>query len=463
MVRKLVCAVSMFACVSLALGADVNSNWTGLGHEPVWSSFDNWSTYSVPCNEGETEYIVGIDGSQMPAQIDLDFHVGVKQINVSGEAELQGRGINWLYFNDLNIAQNSCFCLEEVYLSGDIANQGELELGNLEHVGNVNNAGYLEIWEAYVEGDVSIAQTGVFMPQNAAEIEGAFTNDGLMVMAPQTSLEIDEGSFTNNGLIKFKGGTFAIEESLIQPVNNGTIAGSGIIFSDGDFNNQGRIIADGPGLVVHTEGVFTNNYPSGYPELVVDSGSMLMLEIGASEDPGFDNFGVIKLSPGATLKVNCDPIMSADPSRAKLNNAGSIFMEDGVISASTLDIEDGGSVEGYGVVDCDLNLGSNCDLRFTGDTVINGTLVVEPDGVVVIEDATVRVDGIFNEGEIRVIGGRILSKNGVTGSGVITYSDSNSSSVFDSNTDGKVNLLDMADFAESWLWEASWNTGGGAM
>jgi len=74
-----------------------------------------------------------------------------------------------------------------------------------------------------------------------------------------------------------------------------------------------------------------------------------------------------------------------------------------------------------------------------------------------ISDGTTLITGYTtNNGTIHMKGGRIIPQGGFTNNGNIIWEPGPYNNIADLNLDGQVNLKDFADFAETWLWQATW-------
>jgi len=98
-------------------------------------------------------------------------------------------------------------------------------------------------------------------------------------------------------------------------------------------------------------------------------------------------------------------------------------------------------------------------IKLTGPTNIVGDVNVSPDATLEISDGTTLITGhtICNNGTTHMIGGRVICQGGLTNTNCnIIWEPGIYTNVVDFNLDGTVNFKDFADFANTWLWRASW-------
>ena len=98
-------------------------------------------------------------------------------------------------------------------------------------------------------------------------------------------------------------------------------------------------------------------------------------------------------------------------------------------------------------------------IQLSGPTNIVGDVEIDQNATLEISDGTTLVTGhcTCNNGTIHMKGGRLIPQGGLTNNGCnIIWEPGTYTNVADFNLDGLVNFKDFADFADTWLWQATW-------
>ena len=442
MVRKvsiLAAIVVMFSFCSHARAAQISVSWDGGGDGRSWEDPYNWDPDIVPDNAGGNTFAVTIDNNSIGGgemQVYLQQDRTITRLDTSGAVRLTSGRLNWIALTVVDVNGLTNYGELKIFEQGDIHSNvtntagAELYLKDLYIIGNLHNlaGGFIEFDDAYVMGENST---------------GVVENAGFII----TFGELEAfNTFHNTGQINIYDGGCG-SDSLFHNDVNGVIKGSGILYAD-QLQNKGQITAFGGSLLVVCGGAITNtgllrNKPlaslhirlSLFIEPVADVNNFGTIEVNASGGVAFDcNLvnkpnGIIKLLGGTLAATNIN--QSAD---ATFNGQGNITTSNLIIEAEGL-------------------------IRLTGPTNIFGNVQIDPNATLEISDGQTLVKGhtTCNNGTIHMIGGRIICQEGLTNNNCnIIWEPGTYTNLADFNLDGTVNFKDFADFANTWLWQASW-------
>jgi len=429
----------------------ISASWDGGGDERSWEDPYNWDPDIVPDNTASQQFFVTIDSNSIGVEkIEIQIFLGpgtpspiVSQIDCFGTVE---------------IALWAQLTMED---ANGLTNHGHLEIRFVERnditfniIGNVNNTGSTLIVEGdfgIEDGDLTNAPRATFINGTyPVDVENNIYNYGRIFCAEAGHL-LAYNEFHNDGLISIYGGISESHQSFINDVN-GVIKGYGMIHSGTIIENRGLIKSFAGDLFLHTW-----IYP-GTP---------------APEVSGISNTGTLANSPGTTLtievpipdvnnegtiEVNADGSVVFDCNLVNEPN-GLIKLLGGTLAATTITQSADATLEGFGNVAGDVIVEDGGIVKLTGPTNIVGDVTIDPNAILEISDGTTLITGhtICNNGTIRMIGGRIICQGGLTNNNCnIIWEPGTYTNVADFNLDGTVNFKDFADFADTWLWQASW-------
>lgn len=449
--------------------AQINSNWVGgEGEYGYWDQTSNWNPAVRPNNGAGDTFNVTIDSNSIVLN---EAYVILQTDNT----------IDQLICDGVVILGKSGFGRVKLHIVGPngLSNHGELwmwsEGYNMAINGNVINHGNMRT-ECDIWNDVT-NKTGAYMFLSDMEIRngnlvndtdarleieemvivgyGSFTNDGWTFIIPSSTLWVS-GGFTNNGMINMKGGEIAndnedgIAENFVN-TSSGKIWGSGAVYTGANFVNKGSITASSGNLTVF------NIYPEyeiiNTGKLENDVGSSLHLLTGIN---GVSNHGTIIINAIGSVTVKLEPLFT-EPNNCILSNDpnGTIQLLGGTLSANSIVQKENAIFEGFGGITGNVVIDPNGIIKLTGSTNVVGDITIGTNATLEISDGTTLITGhTTNNGTIHMKGGRIIPQGGITNNGNVIWEPGIYNNVADFNLDGQVNLLDFADFSETWLWEA---------
>lgn len=417
----------------------IHSTWVG-GEWGFWEDELNWQPAMVPDNNETYQFRVTINGGQTGTNILVRYDHDVNAIDTYGEVGLERH--NWQYAPDLIVLEPN-----------GLTNHNELEIGDEINVrGNVFNMGWLNGWFDVEDGNLANQKNGqIDATDNNIDVhDGNIYNYGSIV----TTSGVDcyaRNEFHNFGVIESYGGMCSSDDTFINQ-NTGEISGYGVIHSDKVIENRGFVQSLGGDLALHSRIDFEGPY---------------------FENMGITNTGALSNSPGTslavmvwvpdvnnegTIEVNADGSVVFDCNLVNEPNAV-IRLLGGTLSAETITQSAGAIFEGFGGITGDLVIEANGVVDVNGPTNIVGDVEIEPNATLEIRDGTTLIRGhtTCNNGTIHMIGGRVICQGGLSNNGCnIIWEPGIYTNIADFNLDGQVNFQDFGDFANTWLWRASW-------
>jgi hypothetical protein len=332
------------------VGCGFVKNWTGLGDGLNWEDEENWDPIGVPGPSDDVRIT-----KQGTFSVDLSSPATVLRITVGGLGSSPTFTIRSNYLEVMQEGTNS-YVMEiedgaalSLAEGASFTNVGEVLLdgGDLIGEGAFVNGG--DMWKQIVDVTSRIAipfenraefpGAGALYVQGVLEIEGPFTNDGLIELYSMAALLLDPGDgplrtdiLTNDGYVLVGSGA-AIE--LHQPTTVFLNLDPGVVeLRGGDITGAG--LFRNYGLVRKTdESPFTralSRIAAAFENLVDDPGDgAVRVEEGilAVEDI-FENAGSLHVQTGAELQL--DP--GEGPLRADfLTNTNVVIVEDGSVLA----------------------------------------------------------------------------------------------------------------------------------
>lgn len=381
------------------------SNWMGQD-ENEWMDSAKWLPKRIPFNNGGDTFAVTIntlERTRIRAGFVANPSAGIRidTLDCYGDVDLEFGEVP-LVLADPN----------------GLTNYGRFQISGagVEHtiVGNFNNT-----------------NSGYIQSAHSVELHGTLTNAGELFLVPHSAFSID-ANITNEGEVLIYAGMISCG-SVWDNMPGGTIKGEGLIYVNLAFNNQGIVTASGP-LLIATNGA------------VINSGTLCndplgALRIGHSVEPmPTVNEGTVEVNPGG---VAFEGDLVNEPN-------GIIQLRNGVVAAPLIMHSAGATLEGFGGITGDLIMEPNSLVKLAGPTQIVGNLQIGSDATLQISDGTTIVTGLtICEGNIRLVGGRIIPQGGLNGTCNITWESSLNSNAADFNLDGKVNFADYAYFADT--------------
>lgn len=464
MLRKvsiLMVIVLVFSTCQLQ-GTVINSSW--VGDEGLWGNANNWAPNIVPDNDGNT-FAVTIDAGLGEAEVGLQQSRTIDQLDCYGEVELASWA-DWveLTFLDANgLTNHGDLEIYELDIVGNITNYGDFDVEDSEISGSFTNksGAYAYLSDSYIEDGNLYNETGAKLEIECdAELEGGdFTNNGWVFGIPASILWVGDGSFTNNGLINIKDSEIGndeengIAENFVN-TSSGRIWGSGILFTAADLINSGSIVASAGNLTVfahhHGKEIINNG------TLENNVGSSLHLEVGVND---VNNNGFIIVNANGSITVKFEPLYT-EPNDCTLNNEpnGVIKLFGGILSAATVVQKAGATFEGFGGITGDIIIDPNGLIELTGPTNIIGDVNIPAGATLRISDGQTLITGHTTcDGTIHLIGGTVIFQSGCDCEDCNIVNEAGlDRNHFDINVDGIVNLRDFAGFTNTWLWQATW-------
>ena len=416
--------ISALVLVVLGAACQVQAEtvyWMGGGGvDGRWNLSVNWDI-GVP--DASDDVVINAGTEEEYEEIQLQTNITILSLDTSGYIDLGALGVSWIGITIANGFTNN----------GDIEIYTDGWIGLYADITNRSGA-RLELQRIDIEGIFTNEINATVAIWDEVEIIGGFDNDGIIEVDPFSEMLV-EGTLFNEGLIQLYGGNAECEGTL-ENDENGTIKGFGLIGSEGTFINSGEIIAEGGILVLWVEGTFETTG-------VLGNEFVSSLQIGSVAD--VNNVGTMYVRSGGGIAINNDLI-----------NNGVIELMGGTLAASSITQSSGGTFSGAGTIaGNNLTIESGAEVDLTGPTNIYGDVEIGTDATLEISDGTTLVTGhTTNNGTIHMKGGRIIPQGGFTNNGNIIWEPGLYNNIADFNLDGQVNLQDLADFADTWLWQA---------
>lgn len=418
---------AVFACNIHA--AVINSTWVG-GESAAWDQASNWNPPIIPDNGGGNTFVVTIDGGVNYAKIFLMQSRTVSELNCRGTVELQKWTSNEIGFtSDPNgLINYGNLAIDKIDLRGDVVNK---------------SGGSIEFWE-----DISIRDGNLINEANAKLIlfntsidiiGGVIENDGLILCFLSGSLETQ--LLENRGSISLFGG-WCTSQGVFDNNRTGNIEGYGTIGGQQTFLNKGTIQASSGTLLLLNEGSIVN----------ADSGLLMnkplsSLHLRTVKD--VNNAGTIQANPGGGIAFDCNLVNEPN---------GVIKLLGGILAATTITQAADANFSGLGTINGDVIIEPSAVVQITGPTTIFGDVNISSNATLEISDGQTLITGhTTNSGTVHLIGGTVIFQGGYECDGCNIINEAGTDrNHFDINADGTENFKDLAEFAESWLWQASW-------
>jgi len=412
-----------------AKAAVINSTWIG-GDKGSWGYSGNWNPNIVPDNSASDTFNVSISNARIWLS---EYHdPNISSLSIDGDVELWSRFVR-------------VFRIEHSSLSIGAGDSLQLSDIHVESNGAVSNYGFIDfqhrslIKEDLVNyGNINISSI------SEAGIEGELTNNGTVSIAHSSHFNANEG-IQNYALFGIYGG-LGVTDEVMNNNPAGTLQGFGLFYADQAITNEGQITAWGGSLTVATGGTFTNTGLIQSTEL-----SPLLISPYMSGTPGdFNNLGTIEIQTGGGVAFECNLVNDAN---------GVIELLGGTLAATTITQSQGGTFQGFGSIAGEVIVEPNGIIELTAPTNIVGDITIGDGATLEVSDGTTIITGhtTCNNGTIHMVGGRVICQGGLTNNGCeIVWEPGIDSNAADYNLDGRVNLEDYAQFAKTWLWEASW-------
>jgi len=414
------------------LQADViDSNWVGGSEEDTsWERSSNWDPAIVPDNNATHTFAVTIDAGGGDVRVGLLQWHTIDQLDCYGygEVELRSYTSGWI---ELTLVDPN-----------GLTNHGYLVIEELAIGGNVTNTtgATLELEDMGIEGDLynpAGATIEVFYEVWVDAVENA----GSMMIAIAGKLDVEEGALHNTGQINIYGGACTVYGNILDNNDTGLIKGFGVLYVDQLLRNKGQIYAYGGSLAISSEGPFLN---SG----ILANYALSSLHIKPAAD--VNNNGTIEVNGGGGVAFDCNLVNEPN---------GVIKLLGGALAAATITQTADANFAGFGSITGDVEIDANGVIQLSGPTNIVGDVEIDQNATLEISDGTTLVTGhcTCNNGTIHMKGGRLIPQGGFTNNGCnIIWEPGTYTNVADFNLDGLVNFKDFADFADTWLWQATW-------
>ena len=389
-------AILLFFSVCELQAAITHSTWVG-GEQSEWGRASNWDPARVPDNNSWRTFVftkdinsIGVD----EVEVRLQQNRTIDRLDCYGEVTLQkwtsGRAELTIYDGLIN---HGYLEISDLNIRANITNTTEamLNLSDIEEInGNLYN---------HVEATIII--------EYEVDIYGDLENVGLIEIVPNTYEFYVDQHLHNTGQINVYGGLFGVGEVLHND-SSGIIKGFGVVHAEQLVRNKGQIIAFGGSLVVASEGTLTN---TGL--LRNDPLASLQIKPSMHTEPAEDvnNLGTIEVNAGGGVAFDCNLV----------NKPNAIIkLLGGTLAANTITQSAGAIFEGFGGITGNVMINPNGLIELAGPTNIVGDVTVEHNAVLEISDGqTLIVGHTTNNGEIRVVNGKVVFQGGYSGSGIV--------------------------------------------
>ena len=442
MFRKVLMLMSVVLVFSACevQAAVIYSTWVG-GEVGFWGDAANWDPAIVPDNGGGNTFVVVIDSTTIgpnEVQVRLQQDHTVNQVDCYGDVDLQ----IWTYSHiDLTLED-----------ANGLTNHGELDLNGddqFDIFGNVTNttgARLDDLQDVDIDGSLYNHAGGRIRIEGEVSIDkGCILNSGTIFLGPGDQIWA-EYQFENSGVIEMYDGTCSSSQAFDNS-STGVVRGFGILYGEQLVRNKGQIISFGGSLVIGSEGSLTNTG-------LLRNSSLASLQIKPSvfTAPAVDvnNNGTIEVNAGGGVAFDCN--LANEPN-------GIIELLGGTLAATTITQTADANFAGFGSITGDVIIDPTGLIELTGPTNIVGDVEIGSNATLEVSDGTTLITGhtTCNNGTIHMIGGRIICQGGLTNNNCnIIWEPGTYTNLADFNLDGTVNFKDFADFANTWLWQASW-------
>jgi hypothetical protein len=427
----LIAALLLFTpCVAQAFL--IGSNWVGT--EGIWGNANNWDPNIVPDNDEFNIFIVTIDANESEVEVGLQQSRTIGTLDCYGDVGIEKWTPNWV----------------ELTINNGLTNYGVLDIENLEICGNVTNTtgAEMNLIDVEIEG-ILLNSIGAEMEVEGevkvgAEDDGNGGSAGLYVENAGSVIVYASSDFwgdfyfNNTGQVNIYGGQCGSDE-VFDNNSTGVIKGFGVLYADQLLRNKGTIYAYGGSLAVSVEGPLLNSGTLG-------NNALSALHIKPAVD--VNNFGTIEVRAGGGVAFDCNLVN--EPNAV-------IELLGGTLAATTITQSADANFAGFGGITGDVVIAPNGLIELTGPTNIIGDVTIGAGATLEVSDGTTLITGhTTNNGTIRMIGGRVICQGGLTNNGNVEWLAGDFSNAADFNLDGTVDMRDFAEFADVWLWQASW-------
>ncbi len=409
--------------------AVINSTWIG-GDKGGWGNPYNWNPNIVPRNSVSDTFNVSISNAHI--WLDDYYDPNVSSLSIDGDVDLWSRFVQLfsIEHSNLSIGADDSLQLNDLHVesNGAASNYGRIDFQHRSMIKeDIVNYGLINISAV-----------------SEASIEGELTNHGTVVIAHSGHFNANEG-IQNHAQFGIYGG-IGVTDDVMNNNPTGTLQGFGLFYAEQQIVNAGQIVAWGGSLTIATGGTLTNTGLIQSTEL-----SPLLISTHMSSTPAdFHNSGTIDIQTGGGVAFNCNLVNDAN---------GVIELLGGTLSATTITQSQNGIFQGFGSIAGEVIVEPNGIIELTAPTNIVGDVTIGDGATLEVSDGTTIITGhtTCNNGTIHMIGGRVICQGGLTNNGCeIVWEPGIDSNAADYNLDGRVNLEDYAQFAKTWLWEASW-------
>lgn len=405
--------------------AQIPVSWDGGGNYNDWDDPNNWDPNIVPDNNATNTFAVTIDAGGGYVRVDLRQSRTIDQLDCYGEVELASWDWTELTLVDVN----------------GLTNHGYLDIEEVEIAGNVTNTAgaILELCDTEIDGNLYNQVGAMIEVEFENDVEGDLQNDGTLTINHASDLLVDK-KIHNTGLINLYGGECGVNE-ILDNNSTGVIRGFGLLWTDQLLRNKGRIYAYGGSLAVLSKGPLLNTGLLG-------NWPLSSLHIKPALD--VNNQDTLEVNAGGGVAFDCNLVNVTD---------ANIYLLGGTLAATTITQSAGATFEGFGGITGNIVIQPNGIIKLTGPTNIVGDVNIPASATLEISDGTTLITGdcTCDYGTIHMIGGRIIIQGDFTNNNCnIIWEPGTYTNVADFNLDGTVNFKDYADFADTWLWQASW-------
>ena len=424
--------------VSRLFAAQIDITWDGGGDGISWYDADNWNPDIIPDNDGGNTFAVTInaDYDYIDVELGMDFDCTIDQLDCFSDD----------YEIDIS-NETPDFAKLTLTDQNGLTNYGALEIEGargMTIVGNVTNSAgsEIEFWGIIDidNGNLRNFSNGTIQigGDDLGVSDGDLDNFGTVIIDPESEFGVE--TLNNSGLIYIRGGQCETD-SVFDNNSTGVIQGHGDICSDQIILNKGCIIASAGSLTITGDESIINTG-------LLRNNPVSSLYIQPAKD--VNNMGTIETNAGGGVVFDCNLINEAN---------GVIKILGGALGAVNITQKAGAVFEGDGKISGNLLIQTNAHVALTGPTEIYGDVQIDTNAVLDINDGTALIKGhcTCNSGTIHLRGGRLIPQGGLTNNNCnIIWEPGLYTNIADFNLDGKVDFKDFANFADIWLWQASW-------
>ncbi len=416
-----------------ARAAQIDSSWTLCDENGFWSDANHWDPNVVPDNNTSNTFNVTIDSTGCSWGIEIEFDKSdyiINTLDCYGDVELESlynnSGIECNHPNGLT--NYGDLLIDGVDIDANVTNNSgaklEFEEFNLGLGGDLYNlaGGEVVIRSTMLLDDTDVINSGVINVLRGAILDSRYG--------------LETAQVTNYNEINLHGAEIAEFHNFLNDTN-GTVEGSGSIYVYQTLDNKGTIYSYSGALELKSDNSILNT-----GTLTNKPGSTLNINL-----PGvFTNNGKIIVNPDGAVN-----------SKTNIVNNVEIELFSGTISAPSITQTQDANFAGFGTISGDVIIEPNGLISLTGPTNIIGDVNIAENATLEISDGQTLITGqTLNNGTIELIGGTVIFQGGYSGGGTIPVTAGTDRNHFDINADGTEDLKDFAEFAEDWLWQATW-------